>query len=174
MKCSNDYPQLTPLPWLGWVQSTPVIPTMYWDVYSEEQRIKYLCCLVGMLLNYCNTLGNGLNEIHDIYDELTTRYDNDIADLNTRVSTLEEAFESIVTSMLIYDPTKGKYTASIDQTRRMLQLLSQPDDKNLTVQNLAESGLTVHSWAESYMCGTVVNDSFKRMLNKTMPVQEVG
>lgn len=171
---TGQFPQLTPLPWLGWINSTPVIPKLYWDVYTEEQRFKYLCELVGLLLEYCNTLGNGLNELHEIYDELTTKYDNDIADLNTRVSTLEDVVETLTTSMWVYDPTKGKYTASIDQARRMLQLLSEPDDNNLTVDALNKSGLTVATWADGYMCGTVVNDAFKRMLDKIMPVQEVS
>lgn len=37
---------------------TPVIPKMYWDVYSDEQRVKELCRAVDGIYKYAATLGN--------------------------------------------------------------------------------------------------------------------
>lgn len=48
----------------GWTQYTPVIPKLYWDVYSAEQRIKMLCMnfdKVEHYLDYVATLMNDWN-----------------------------------------------------------------------------------------------------------------
>lgn len=37
---------------------TPVIPKMYWDVYSDEERVKELCKAVDGIYKYAATLGN--------------------------------------------------------------------------------------------------------------------
>lgn len=76
----------------------------------------------------------------------------------------------MTTSMVVYDPTKGLYTNSADQSRRMLQLLGNPSDSHLTVQTIVDNGFTVTELAE-VMCGTLVNDEFKRMAGIDMPYQ---
>ena len=48
----------------GWTQYTPVIPKLYWDVYSAEQRMKMLCLnfdKVEHYLDYIAELMNGWN-----------------------------------------------------------------------------------------------------------------
>lgn len=48
----------------GWTQYTPVIPKLYWDVYSAEQRMKQLCLnfdKVEHYLDYVATLMNKWN-----------------------------------------------------------------------------------------------------------------
>lgn len=162
------------VPFNAFIGNTPVVPTIYWNVYDSEQRWKWICCNLIALIDYSNEQTAAINEINNNLDSVLNEYTTKLDDFATRLETLEQALSTIVTSMLVYDPTKGKYTASIDQSRRMLQILSQPDDKNLTVDTLTNSGLTCASWANGYMCGTVINDSFKRMLNKTMPKQNVG
>lgn len=53
---------------------TPTIPKFYWDVKSQEQRIKVMCCLIQQLID-------GLE-----------KNDSEDAELDERVATLEELF----------------------------------------------------------------------------------
>lgn len=154
---------------------TPVTPEIFWNVYSAEQRYKYLCDWLQALTKYTDTLGVDINSIDERLTKLETSYSDELPALTKRVEDLEKALSTIVTSMLVYDPTKGKYTASIDQSRRMLQILATPADEYLTVQTIAESGVTVGQLATNgVICGELINSSFKRMANLKMPEQEVG
>lgn len=162
------------VPFGTFLGSTPVIPDIYWNVYDSEQRWKWICCNLMGLIEYSNKQSDEINELEDNLSKLQEDYEKDTTALNTRVSALEEALKTIITSMLVYDATKGTYTASIDQSRRMLQILGQPDDVNMTVDKLSKSGETVKTWAEKYICAQVVNESMKRFLDIEIPEQKVG
>lgn len=161
-------------PFLNWFRGmTPVVPKFYLDVESPEQLIKELCIRLNGLYEYSNKQTEAINDLADVVEKYQDTIDSTIPELTKRVEDLEKALNTIITSMLVYDPTKGKYTASIDQSRRMLQILGTPDDVNLTVQTLNDSKLTVQQWTKTYMCGEIINQSFKRMKNYKIPEQEV-
>lgn len=44
------------------LHQTPVIPKMYWDVYSAEERIKNMCCMFDKIIDYINNLGIAINK----------------------------------------------------------------------------------------------------------------
>ena len=46
----------------GWTQFTPTIPKMYWDVYSQEQRIKELCCKYNKAEQYLDFVAKLTND----------------------------------------------------------------------------------------------------------------
>lgn len=46
----------------GWTQYTPVIPKLYWDVYSAEQRMKQLCMSFDKVEHYLDYIANMMNE----------------------------------------------------------------------------------------------------------------
>lgn len=50
-------------PYWGWTSYTPVIPKLYWDVYSQEERIKRLCMEYDKLTHYASTIADGVNDI---------------------------------------------------------------------------------------------------------------
>lgn len=52
---------VTPLPF-GMLESAPVIPKLYWDVTSQEQRIKRLCEKLTELFDYAQMLAVTLNQ----------------------------------------------------------------------------------------------------------------
>ena len=160
------------VPFAGFTYSSPVVPEIFWNVYNAEQRYLYLCQALEKLVAYSDTLAVEINSLNERVSAIENTYTDTLPKLDERVSDLEKALETIVTSMLVYDPTKGAYTASIDQSRRVMQILATPADDNLTVQTLADSGRTVNDWATT-MCGEMVNSSFKRMAGKYMPYQEV-
>lgn len=70
----------------GWGQYTPVIPKLYWDVYSQEQRLKQLCMnfdKVEHYLDYVAKLMNSWNmefteeietELAKMWDEVHSGY----------------------------------------------------------------------------------------------------
>lgn len=46
----------------GWTQYTPVIPKLYWDVYSAEQRLKQLCMSFDKVEHYLDYIATIMNE----------------------------------------------------------------------------------------------------------------
>ena len=64
--------------WLGFSGS---IPQIYWNTWSEEQRYKFLCKRLQMLVEYAETMGIAINANSDAISELA----NELA-------TLEETF----------------------------------------------------------------------------------
>lgn len=52
----------TPLtPFGTFMGATPVLPSMYWDVYSAEQRWKAICKLLKKLCEYVEYMGDEVN-----------------------------------------------------------------------------------------------------------------
>lgn len=41
---------------------TPTIPKFYWDVKSQEQRIKVMCCLIQQLIDQYGSTDNQINQ----------------------------------------------------------------------------------------------------------------
>ncbi len=65
-KCGRD--GLVPFP--GFVPSAPVIPKLYWDSISQEQRIRRICEMLGVIFDYANQLGIAINDDHDTIMQL--------------------------------------------------------------------------------------------------------
>lgn len=53
--------------WLGFSGS---IPDIYWNTYSEEQRYKFLCKRIQMLVEFANELGININKNSKAIEEL--------------------------------------------------------------------------------------------------------
>ena len=51
----------------GWTQFTPTIPKMYWNVYSQEQRIKELCCNYSKAEQYLDFVAKLTNDWNGEY-----------------------------------------------------------------------------------------------------------
>lgn len=173
----------------GTTNFTPVIPKFYWDVETQEQRIKLMCYLIQELIeqlddkdeqvevnkNAIATINEYLDYLKsknvdlwaDKLEEVRNDLQGQINDLNLDYISLRELLtklkvdlEHIITNMKVYDPTKGKFTSSVDANRRMLQLLSNPVDELLNCNEVSK--LTVADAAE-YKCGEYVNQAFNRV-----------
>ena len=56
----DDY--ITSFPTYPWLtQYTPVIPKLYWDVYSQEERIKWICKEWDRIIHYLKDICNQTN-----------------------------------------------------------------------------------------------------------------
>lgn len=64
------FPNIPPYP--EFTVSPPVVPSLYWNVYSQEQRIKAICMELKKCIEYAEACGKETNEIaqavNDIYD----------------------------------------------------------------------------------------------------------
>ena len=96
----------TPLPGLnfpiytGWTQYTPVIPKLYWDVYSAEQRMKNLCMSFDKVEHYLDYMAQLMNEWNI---EFTTEIEKQLAELWYAVNNgLENAVHDWITENLNY------------------------------------------------------------------------
>lgn len=54
----------------GWTEYTPVIPKLYWDVYSQEERIKRLCMEYDKIIHYASMVADETNKLGDAVAEL--------------------------------------------------------------------------------------------------------
>jgi hypothetical protein len=57
-------------PFGSFVGATPVLPSMYWDVYSAEQRWKAIGKLLKKLCDYIEYMGDEINVDRDTINEL--------------------------------------------------------------------------------------------------------
>lgn len=54
----------------GWTAFTPTVPKIYWDVYSQEQRIKQLCMNFSKAEQYLDTVATLTNNWQKEYVEI--------------------------------------------------------------------------------------------------------
>lgn len=61
MGCNKGKPGPIP-PWPMFLMgSPPVVPALYWDAVSDEQRIHDICCELHRLIEYANSIGMQVN-----------------------------------------------------------------------------------------------------------------
>ena len=66
---SNYVPGLNFPIYSGWTQYTPVIPKLYWNVYSAEQRMKQLCLNFDKVEHYLDYIAELMNAWNLEFDE---------------------------------------------------------------------------------------------------------
>ena len=61
----------------GWTRYTPVIPKLYWDVYSAEQRLKQLCLSFDKVEHYLDYVAKMMNEWNiEFSDEIKAEFEH--------------------------------------------------------------------------------------------------
>ena len=84
----------------GWTQYTPVIPKLYWDVYSAEQRMKQLCLNFDKVEHYLDYIAELMNEWNIEFSE---EMQEELAKLWDAVNNgLENAVHDWITENLNY------------------------------------------------------------------------
>lgn len=70
------YTPTPPVPlWPAFFPSAPVVPKLYYDALSPEQRIKKLCEQLHRLCEYANQLGIAINLDHDTINQLLADFE---------------------------------------------------------------------------------------------------
>lgn len=112
---NENVPEITPLPvppvgmpkvpitlFNVWTWSTPVIPEFYWNVYSQEQRIKQICKEIGRIeayLDYISTTANQAHlEIDDHINKVYAELSKKIADLTQRLTTEVARLDALISA----------------------------------------------------------------------------
>lgn len=82
MGCSIDtytrlYTALLPaIPYyMAFTVSPPVVPEQYWNVKSQEERIKWLACNIKKLIEFVDMLASGLNATDDELEKLYSEFE---------------------------------------------------------------------------------------------------
>lgn len=98
-------------PFSAFVQSPPVIPTFYYDVYSQEQRIKAICENFARLVAYVE---EGFSEVHDVDDEVQAQLNAFRITMEQSLNDLRDELVKIIAgatgSFTAVDPTDGYLT----------------------------------------------------------------
>lgn len=62
-------------PFAGYTDFTPFVPKLYWDVYSQEQRMHALCEQAHKIICYCNMLGIEVDKTLDDIESLEAEFE---------------------------------------------------------------------------------------------------
>lgn len=142
-------------PFWGWTSYTPVIPKLYWDVYSQEERIKRLCKEYDKLAHYSSEIASTVN---DIDSTVKTELADTIAEVNASLKVLDENWTKILNEITETDVSWnvqfGKSTSSVEAMRDMFNDVSihsitveELNALDITVEGLADSTLSVRGLA---------------------------
>lgn len=59
----------------GFTSFTPTIPKLYWDVYSQEERIKRICMELHKLCEYTTAMSVNINLNHAMIEQLREEFE---------------------------------------------------------------------------------------------------
>lgn len=110
----------------GWGQYTPVIPKLYWDVYSAEQRLKQLCLNFDKVEHYLDYVAELMNEwniefseemeeqLTELWEAVNNGLENAVHDWITE--NLEYIFTTIVKQVYFGLNLEGYFVAYIPES----------------------------------------------------------
>lgn len=115
----------------GWTQYTPVIPKLYWDVYSAEQRMKQLCMNFDKVEHYLDYIAELCdewniefteeleNQIKQMWDAVHDEYKNDLEKWFKEDS--ERIFKEIFSNVYFGLNEEGYFVAYIPESWEEIQ-----------------------------------------------------
>lgn len=170
---------LQPFIWAPTANHT--LPSFYWNVYSNEQRIKYLCMCLDDLMKYQDSVSDAVNKLTDSVNtkltEFQAKIDKQIDDFTEQITNqLAEQDENVTESLkqmkiyidsefqrfsfgeTTYDVTTGEYRPSYESMRRLFQALSY-DNKGDAQLVSTYANMTVEEMAKQ----TVYNVAYSNL-----------
>lgn len=70
---AGDFAKFAPR-WWAFTDYTPVIPKFYWDVYSQEERIKAICEYLWKTICFTENTADNFQAVQDALDELEKEF----------------------------------------------------------------------------------------------------
>lgn len=61
--------------WWAYTDYTPVIPKFYWDVYSQEERIKAICEYLWKTICFTENTADNFQAVQDALDKLEAEFE---------------------------------------------------------------------------------------------------
>lgn len=86
--------------------ATPTIPNLYWNAYSQEERIKNLCMEYGKMTAYLDAMADTLNSQYQTIEEINDKLPSMVAEVVTTDPDIRKSIEDTVNSY-IEGMTKG-------------------------------------------------------------------
>lgn len=71
---TGDFIKFAPR-WWAYTDYTPVIPKFYWDVYSQEERIKAICEYLWKTICFTENTAENYQAVQDALDKLETEFE---------------------------------------------------------------------------------------------------
>lgn len=72
--CNGDIGRYAPR-WWAFTEFSPVIPKFYWDVYSQEERIKVICEYLWKTICFTENTASNFKAVQDALDQLQKEFD---------------------------------------------------------------------------------------------------
>ena len=70
-----------PFPYFrNFTTGTPTIPDIYWNCYSNEERMKKLCCEYDKIVKYLDAMADTVNSQYRIIEEINDNLPTLVAD----------------------------------------------------------------------------------------------
>ena len=86
--------------------ATPTIPNLYWNAYSQEERIKNLCMEYGKMTAYLDAMADTLNSQYQTIEEINDKLPGMVAEVVTTDPDIRKSIEDTVNAH-IEGMTKG-------------------------------------------------------------------
>ena len=86
--------------------ATPTIPNLYWNAYSQEERIKNLCMEYGKMTAYLDAMADTLNSQYQTIEEINDKLPSMVAEVVTTDPDIRKSIEDTVNAY-IESMTKG-------------------------------------------------------------------
>lgn len=178
----NEYAavQIIP-PFWGWTSYTPVIPKLYWDVYSNEDRLKNLCKEFDKLTHYASMLAEEVNTLSGNVEQTLADFEQKIqeqieaqneavakqlaeqdakvaAELQKMRAYIDEKFKEFAQGTQTYDVTTGTYRPSYQAMRRLFQALSYSHTGDRQLVKYIGENLTVAELANDTVYNAAYSD----------------
>lgn len=132
----------------GVPQFTPTIPKFYWEVESQEQRIKLMCYLIQQLIDTQNDYGDDIEELEKLIEQVSKDCESYT---DTQIKTLDHTLRTLIADLqqgeLSWDITTGKFTNAVDAQR---SLFNDVTVHSITVDTLAVLDIDIDGLTE---CG---------------------
>lgn len=139
------------VPYSAFVSSTPALPAFYWDVYSQEQRIKEMCKELKKLADYGTYLAETIDEIQAITPDEFKAYQQEVRET---VANLRKEIYELSIGTESWNVQHGKLTSTTEAQRDMFNDLTVHaitvktlNSLDMTVKDLADCGLNVRGLA---------------------------
>ena len=148
-------PYLNIMPYPAFTVSPPSVPALYWDVYSQEQRIKKICEMLHKSEMYMDYIAKTMNEYAaDLNSELAEELEKLHDDFDNLREELILLVKELGAGVLTWDVQQGRYTSSVEAMRDMFNdvtvhalTIEELNELDMTVEELANSGLNTRGLA---------------------------
>lgn len=76
--------------------ATPTIPNLYWNAYSQEERIKNLCMEYGKMVAYLDAMADTLNSQYQVIEEINDKLPEMVSEVVTTDPGIKKSIEDTV------------------------------------------------------------------------------